>query len=218
MLVAAKPRVLAAHVTHRPQVAVRRQASAGIGEAAVSVLEGCSLSCDEGVEVVRGDELVLRAVDELDEVVVRPVAVVDEVEVRAQVADEEELPDAVEHVRVRRHVRLRRALAQHSMTEAVEVRDRQAGLCCRANSLFNPLLELARCLHVVGQDEDLLGEEVFLGLEEPPDALDDDAGLARAGTCDDHDRSVGMLDDAPLLIGQREGISFRGEGGHRYSE
>jgi len=58
-------------------------------------------------EVGRRDELVLGAVDELDELRKRPIrAVVDQMEVRPQVADEEELADAVEHIRIRRHARL----------------------------------------------------------------------------------------------------------------
>ena len=46
---------------------------------------------------------------------------------------------------------------------------------------LDPLAELTRGLHVVGEDEELLGEEVGLRVEEPLHALDDDAGLARAG-------------------------------------
>ena len=96
------------------------------------------------------------------------------------------------------------------MAEAVEVRDRQAGLRCRADGLFDALLELARRLDVVGQDEDLLGEEVLLGLEEPLDALDDDPGLAGARPRDDNDRPIGVLDDAALLLGQREFVALFG--------
>ena len=59
--------------------------------------------------------------------------------------------------------------------------------------------ELPRRLDVVGQHQDLLGKQAFLGVEEPFDALDDDARLARARTGDDHRRSVAMLDDQTLL-------------------
>ncbi len=66
--VPAQPRVVAAHVADRAQVAVGDQAGGGIGVGAVSVLEDRSLAGDEGVEVVRRDQLVLGAVDELHEV------------------------------------------------------------------------------------------------------------------------------------------------------
>ena len=90
------------------------------------------------------------------------------------------------------------------MAEAVEVADAQAGGGRGPDALVDPLAQLARRLDVVGQDEELLGQEVLLRLEQPADALDDDAGLAGARAGDDDDRPVAMLDDGPLLIGQRE--------------
>ena len=129
---------------------------------------------------------------------------VDQVEVRPELAEQEQLADAVEDVRVAGHVRIGGALAQDPMAEAVEVRDAQAGGGRGAHALVDPLAQLARRLDVVGQDEQLLGEEVVLRLEQPADALDDDAGLARARAGDDHDRAIAMLDDGPLRIGERE--------------
>ena len=69
------------------------------------------LGRDEGVEVVGRDELVLGPIDEADELV-EPVVrvalarVVDERQVRPDVAQEQHLADPVEHVRVRREIRL----------------------------------------------------------------------------------------------------------------
>ena len=48
----------------------------------------------------------------------------------------------------------------------------------------------------------LLGQQVLARLEQPPDALDDDPGLAGPGARDDHDRPVAPLDDPALLGGQ----------------
>jgi len=76
------------------------------------------------------------------------------------------------------------------------MRARMAG----PRALFDPLLQLARGLDVVRQDQDLLGEEVGLRLEEPADALDDDSRLARSCASDHHERAVAVLDDGSLLV------------------
>ena len=76
---------------------------------------------------------------------------------------------------------------------------------------LDPLAQFRGGLDVVGQDQELLREEVLCVLEEPPDPLDDDPGLARPGTRDDHDRAIAPLDDSPLLVGQ-------GDGGGRCSQ
>ena len=47
-------------------------------------------------------------------------------------------------------------------------------------------------------------------LEQPADALDDDARLARAGARDDDDRPVAILDDRALLVGERELLALGG--------
>lgn len=70
--------------------------------------------------------------------------------------------------------------------------------------------QLARGLDVVGQDEELLGEQVLLRLEEMTDALDDDARLARPRARDDNGRTLAVLDDGALSIRQRELLAFRG--------
>ena len=207
--VATELAVGAAHVADGLEVAVDEESSGRIGVAAVSVLEDPLLAGDEGVEVVRRDELVLRPVDELHELRQVPGGrVIDQAEVRAELAEQEQLADPVEDVRVAGHVRIGRALAQDPMAEAVEVRDAQAGGGRGAHTLVDPLAQLAGRLDVVGQDEQLLGEEVVLGLQQPADALDDDAGLARSRACDDDDRAVAMLDDGPLGIGQREVLAL----------
>ena len=84
-------------------------------------------------------------------------------------------------------------------------------------------LELLRGLDVVGQDEDLLRDEraaegvavagrglrredageVPLRLQQPADALHDDARLAGPGAGDDHDGAIVRLDDRALLGGER---------------
>jgi hypothetical protein len=47
-------------------------------------------------------------------------------------------------------------------------------------------------------------------LQEVADAFDDDAGLPRAGSGDDHDRPLAVLDDRPLRIGQWEVLALGG--------
>ena len=66
-LVAAQPRVGAAHLAERREVALGVEPDGGIVEAAVSASKTRRSRGDEGVEVVGRDQLVLRAVDELDE-------------------------------------------------------------------------------------------------------------------------------------------------------
>ena len=71
-----------------------------------------------------------------------------------------------------------------------------------ADRRVQPVPQLARGLHVVGQHEDLLGQQVLARRQQMPDALDDDPRLARPGARDDDDRPVAPLDDPPLLGGQ----------------
>ena len=82
--------------------------------AAVAVLEGAVFRGHEGIEVVRRDELVLGAVDELDEAAELPVraVVVDERQVRRDVLQEEDLGDAVEDIRSRRQAGIGGVLGQ----------------------------------------------------------------------------------------------------------
>ncbi len=210
-LVASQLLVRLAHLARRVQVALGRQAGGGIGVAAVSVFEGLPFGGDEGLEFGRGDELVLGAIDELDELGERPVgAVVDEAEGRAQVAQEEQLPDAVEHVRVGRQTRFGCRFGQDPMAEAVEVGDGDPGPRRRAHGRFDPVLKLARGLDVVGEYQDLLGKQAILVGQQPADALDDDPRLAGAGTGDDHGGTVAVLDDALLLRGQRRVLALGG--------
>ena len=105
------------------------------------------------------------------------------------------------------------------MAEAVEVGDAQAGGGRGANALVDPLAQLARRLDAVGQDEQLLGEEVLLGFQQPVDALDDDAGLASSRAGDDHDRAMPMLDDRALRVGKRKlGTGALGGSRRRYGD
>ena len=121
-LVASKPGIGAPDIADRREVAVDEESGGRIGVAAVSVLEDPLLAGDEGVEVVRRDQLVLRPVDELHELRQVPGRrVIDQAEVWPQLAEQEQLADAVEDVRVAGHVRIGGALAQDPMAEAVEV-------------------------------------------------------------------------------------------------
>ena len=91
------------------------------------------------------------------------------------------------------------------MAEAVEVRDRHPRPVRDPDDLIEPLLQLPRGLHVVGQDEDVVGHQgvravAAPGLEQVPNPLDDDPRLARPRARDDHGRPVAPLDD-PLLLG-----------------
>ena len=67
------------------------------------------------------------------------VRVVDEVQVGAEVPEEQELADAVEHVGVRRDTGFRGRFGQDPMAEAVEVADAQAGPVRGADGLLDPL-------------------------------------------------------------------------------
>ena len=213
-LLAADPRVDAAHVPDRAQVALDEEARGGIGIAAVSVFEDLALAGDKGVEVVRRDELVLGAVDEPHQVAVEPLTgVIDQGQARPDVPDEQELTDAVQHIGPRRQPHLRARFGQHPMAEAVEVGHRHAGRGGGAHRLLDPLAQLARGLDVVGQDQDRLRCQVRLGREQPGDALDDDPRLARARPGDDHRRPIAELDDGALLRGERGGRGHDGDGG-----
>jgi hypothetical protein len=94
-------------------------------------------------------------------------------------------------------------LGQDPVAEAVEVADLQPSRNGWPDGLLNPLAQLARGLDVVGQDEELLREEVVLRFQEPADPLDDDAGLSRPSARNDDQRPIAMLDDGSLLGCQR---------------
>ncbi len=128
-----------------------------------------------------------------------------------------QLPDAVEHVRVRRQICLRGRFGQDPMAEAVKVANRDPGADGRTNGSLDARLELPRRLDVVGQDQGLFGHEVGLRVEEPLHALDDHSRLARAGARDHDGRPIAMLDDPPLLIGERE-IGASGGSRRRYGD
>lgn len=78
------------------------------------------------------------------------------------------------------------------MAKAVEVAHGEARSGGQSDRGLDPFAQLLRGLQVVGEDEDLLGEEgVWLvvaapGPEQVGDALDDDPRLARPGARD-HD-------------------------------
>ncbi len=106
------------------QVALDGQPRRGLGVAPVSVLEDVPLVLDEGLELGGRDQLVLGAVDELHELAQVPIgAVVDESQRGAEVADQEQLADAVEHVGVGRETSLGGRFGQNPVAEAVEVAD-----------------------------------------------------------------------------------------------
>ena len=132
--------------------------------AAEAVLEGEALAIGEGLEVVGRDELVLGPIDEGDELVepvvgVAATAVVEEGQVAADVAQQQQLADAVEHIGLRRQTRVGGRLGEHAMAEAVEVADVEASARGRADPLLEALSELLGRLDVVGEDEDLLGQQ-----------------------------------------------------------
>ena len=158
-LVAAEVRVGLADLARCAQVALPLEPLRGGLVGAVALLEDAPLLGDDGLEVRRRDELVLGPVDERDELGQPPVGVVDERELGPDVAQEEDLADAVEHVRVRRQPGVRRRLGQHPVAEAVEVRDGHPRPRRRPDGVVEPSLELLRRLDVVRQDEDLLGDE-----------------------------------------------------------
>jgi hypothetical protein len=99
----------------------------------------------------------------------------------------------------------------------VEVADVQPCRLRRTDAFLDPLTQLTRRLDVVGQDEELLRKEVGLRLEEPRDSLDDDACLPGASTRDDDERPIAMLDDRPLIVGQRE-VTALGGSRRRYRD
>ena len=158
-LVAAEVGVGLADLAGRSEVALPLEAFGGRLVRAVAFLEDAAFLGDEGLEVGRRDELVLGPVDERDELGQPPVVVVDERELGPDVAQEEDLADAVEHVRVRRQPGVRRRLGQHPVAEAVEVRDGHPRPGRRPDGVVEPRLELLRRLDVVRQDEDLLRNE-----------------------------------------------------------
>ncbi len=93
------------------------------------------------------------------------------------------------------------------MAEAVEVGDGEAGGGGGTHCCLDALAQLAGGLDVVGQDQEVLGEEVLVRGQEVADALDDDSGLAGAGPGDDDQRPIAVLDDRALLRGQRQPLN-----------
>ena len=130
---------------------------------------------------------------------------VDERQVRADVPQQQHLAHAVEDVGPGGQAGVGRRLGQDALAEAVEVGDRDPRSRRAADRLVQALLQLPRGLDVVGQDEELLREEVRPVLEEVPDTLDDHARLAGPGARDHDQRPVAVLDDASLLGGQLGG-------------
>ena len=124
---------------------------------------------------------------------------VDERQVRADVPQQQHLADAVEDVGPGGQAGVGRRLGEDALAEAVEVGDRDPRPDRAADRLVQALLQLARGLHVVGEDEELLRQEVCPVLEEVPDTLDDHARLAGPGARDHDQRPVAVLDDALLL-------------------
>ena len=167
--VGACPGVRLADLAERSQVAVDGQPVGGRLEAPEPLFEHPALLGDEGIEVGRVNELVLASIDELDERAEPPLRpVVDEMEVRPQVLEEQHLGDAVEDVGARRQPGIGRVLGEDPLAEAVEVADRHARGGGHADGCFDPCPQLRGRLDVVGQDEDLLRQEVLVGLEQVP--------------------------------------------------
>ena len=126
---------------------------------------------------------------------------IEQPEPRHEVAQQQHLADAVEHVGAGRQSGVTGVVGQDPLAEAVEVADRHPGGISDADGRLDPLAQFGRCLHVVGQDEQVLGLEVFPCLEEVADPFDNDACLPGAGSSDDHGRPVAPLDDPLLLVG-----------------
>ena len=233
-LLASEGRIGRTDVAQRVEVALGLEPLEGSLEAAEAVFEGEALAVGEGREVVRRDELVLGPVDEGHELV-EPVvgiaapAVVEQRQVTPDITQQQQLADAVEHIGLRRQARVSGRLGEHAMAEAVEVADVEAGASSRADAILEALSELLGRLDVVGEHEDLLGQQgtgerfgvravrahscrhqaaigslgrAALGPEKPAHALDDDARLAAPGTRDDHGGAITPLDDASLGLGE----------------
>ena len=200
-LVGPDARIGAADRPQGGEVALDLEPRGGGRVAPVPGLEREPLRRHVGVEVVRRHQLVLGAVDELDEVAEgpAPLVVVDERQVRADVPQQQHLAHAVEDVGPGGQAGVGRRLGEDALAEAVEVGDRDPRPRRAADRLVQALLQLPRGLHVVGQDEELLREEIHPVLEEVPDALDDHARLAGPGARDHDQRPVAVLDDASLL-------------------
>ena len=153
-----------ADVAERVEVALRLESLEGSIEAAEASLEGEALAVSERLEVVGRDELVLGAIDEGDELVepvvgVAAAAVVEQRQVAPDVAQEQELADAIEHVGLGRQPRVGGRLGEHAVTEAVEVADGKVGTGGGADPGLEALSELLGGLDVVGEHEDLLGQQ-----------------------------------------------------------
>ena len=168
------------------------------------LLECLALLEGEPVVIAGSDELVLASVDERDDVRVRVVVrrVVQQPQTGHEIAQEQQLADAVEDVRPARQPRLASVIGQDPLAEAVEVADRHPRRTCDADGRLDPLAQLGGRLHVMSQDEEVLGEQSLAGLEQVPHTLDDDPRLAGPRASDHDGRSIAPLDDAALLHGQ----------------
>ena len=91
---------------------------------------------------------------------------------------------------------------EEPVAEAVEVVDPQPAGPLEAERALEALAELGRGPDVVRQDEDVLGCEVWIALEQVADALDDDGRLAGPGAGEDHERPVAPFDRRALLVGE----------------
>ncbi len=212
------PRVVASNRAKRLQVALERQAVGGGFEAPVALLEDAALLGDERIEVVGRDQLVLGAVDELDDRAEGPARiVVDEVEARRDVPEEQDLRDAVEDVGPRGQAGIGGVLGQDPLAEAVEVRDGHPRADPDAHRVIEACLELLGRLDVVGQDEQVLGQDVVAVLQEKANPLDDHARLAGARPGDDHQRPIAQFDDAALLVREAHGQCGANGGDHEVS-
>ena len=200
-LVGPDARVGAANGPQGGEVALDLEPRGGGRVAPVPGLEREAFTLDERVEVVRRDQLVLGAVDELDEVAEgpAPLVVVDERQVRTDVPQQQHLADAVEDVGSCGQAGVGRRFGEDPLAEAVEVRDSDPRPRRATHRFVQAFLQLPRSLDVVGEDEELFGEEVRPVLEEVPDTLDDHARLAGPGARDHDERPIAELDDAPLL-------------------
>jgi hypothetical protein len=75
----------------------------------------------------------------------------------------------------------------------------QRRLALEAECPLEAARKLRRGPNVVGQDEDVLGLEGAILVQQPADPLDDDGRLPGAGTRENHQRPVAPLDGGALL-------------------
>ena len=150
----------------------------------------------------RRDVLVLAAAEEGREgaqearrVAKRPVLL--ELELVEVLAQEDHDLGAGQDAHVRCQPELERVLADQSIAEGVERRDRGVRVAVR-NELVDPERHLGRGLVRERQREDLRGLRPARG-DQPRDAARDDLGLAGAGPRDDEQRPVPVRHRAELV-------------------